>query len=144
MNKELERRRIASDVAATCPAMRSRALARVVGRVFDEALRPHGVNSTQFAVLIAIAATEESQVKDVADAISLSRPAATRSIDILEGRGLVQSTVRSARFRAVVLTEDGWQLVQAVHQDWRQARDSLAATIGQLPDPSEIERFPAR
>ncbi|MEM9168770.1 MAG: MarR family transcriptional regulator [Pseudomonadota bacterium] len=119
--KNATSREIARDVAATCPAMRARALSRRLARRFDDALRPHGLNSGQFAVLVAVEALARARVMDVADALALSRAAATRSLDILERNGWVRSEERNATTRLVGLTDAGRALLVDAYPSWRQA-----------------------
>lgn len=128
-------RAIFAEIASSCPAMRSRALSRTIARRFDSVLRPHGLNSSQFAVLVAVGAAGGGRAGRVAEALSLSPAAATRALDVLERNGWVRSTARTGRMRDVALTDQGQALVIAAYPDWRRLKVAVAAEIGPLPAP---------
>lgn len=132
--------RLAAEIALACPAMRSRALSRAIARVFDEALRDFDVKSSQFAILVAVEASGGCRPMDLADALSLSRAAATRAADVLERRGLLTSTERAATARRLELTEAGRALLLAAEERWREAASRIAEAIGALPAAAAIER----
>lgn len=121
------------EIATTCPAMQSRALSRRIARIFDDRLRPHGLSSSQFALLVGIGASGPCRAKDLAASLSLSPAATTRALDILERNGWVRSPERSATARQVALTPTGVALLRAAYADWAKARAEVIQTIGPLP-----------
>lgn len=84
------------------------------------------MNSSQFAILVAVGVSESCRVNALADTLELSRAAATRSLDILERDGLLVSTTRTGRAREVSLTPAGRDLVKGAYPDWRALRDAIA------------------
>lgn len=124
---------IFAEIAATCPAMHSRALSRTIAKRFDNVLGRYGINSSQFAVLVAIGVLGKCRANHLAGTLSLSAAAVTRSLDILERNGWVLSMVRTGRARDVTLTTAGKALVKAAYPNWRCLRDTVRAEIGTLP-----------
>lgn len=123
-----------AEIASTCPAMRSRATSRALAKRFDEVLRPHGLTSSQFAVLVAVGLDGECRANRLAEALSLSPAAATRSLDILERNGWVRSTKRTGRLRHVALTGAGHGLVVNAYPDWRKLRDAIELSDDHFAD----------
>ncbi|MEM1046305.1 MAG: MarR family winged helix-turn-helix transcriptional regulator [Pseudomonadota bacterium] len=139
MTDEKNIARLALEIAGSCPAMRSRALARAVARVFDEALRPHGIKSSQFAVLVAIGALGQCRPMDIAAELLLSRAAVTRAINVLESRKWIQSTEKAARMRTLELTATGKNLLVQAESQWRMAVERVGKSVEVLPDPRSID-----
>ena len=121
------------DIAATCPAMHSRALSRSIARLFDEKLRPHGLTSSQFALLVGIGANAPCRAKTLGQSLSLSPAATTRSLDILERNDWITSIERAATTRSVELTPTGVSLLRAAYPDWAAAKAEVADKVGPLP-----------
>lgn len=121
---------LVQNIANTCPAMRSRAISRKIARVFDEELRQHGINSSQFAMLVAIGISQQCRAKDLANLLSLSAAATTRSLNILERNGWVSSIDRSGKLRSIALSKTGKSLLLSAYSDWEKAKEKVESEFG--------------
>ncbi|WP_197075806.1 MarR family winged helix-turn-helix transcriptional regulator [Halostagnicola sp. A56] len=74
------------DLSATrsCHCLDARRRARAITRRYDERLRPHGLQSTQFSVLAALALTGPTPLGELADLLGLERTTLTRSANRME------------------------------------------------------------
>jgi DNA-binding MarR family transcriptional regulator len=113
-----------AEAARVCACLNLRKASRSVTRLYDEALQPSGLKSTQFVVLVAIAADGEPTLPRLARSLGLDRSSLTRNLRPLERLGLVEkrgldspgaATVRLSRRGAVVLqkTIPLWAAVQS-------------------------------
>lgn len=120
-----------AEIAATCTNFRLRKLARLVGAIYDEALRPSGLKGTQFNQLVALALMQTATVKRLAQILVVDRTSLTRSLAPLERDGLVRSQPgEDARERNLALTDLGRQRLQAAMLLWQQAQARVSKTLG--------------
>jgi len=100
---------------AYCVAFNSRKAARAVTRLYDSALTPVGVRSTQLAVLIALAKSQPVSIGSLAEILSVDTTTLTRSLRPIRQQGLLAISERSAmRQRFVTLTRKGTALSRTV------------------------------
>lgn len=100
-----------------CLCLASQRAARVLARRFDEALRPAGITSGQFSLLISLNRPHPPTIGSVASLLAMDRTTLTANLKPLERRGLLATSVDpdDRRGRLLTLTEAGYAvLVQAV------------------------------
>jgi len=116
------------DLSATrsCPCLAARRQARALTRHFDAYLRPHGLRSTQFSVLAALAQLGPTVRSRLADGLGLERTTLTRSALTLERNGWIETLqTDDARERPLVLTTAGRRALDAALPAWKTALDRL-------------------
>ena len=118
-------------IAQECSGIRVRQASRLLTRIYDEALRPLGIQASQLSVLIAVALVGENggNYGAVARALSMDRTTLTRNLAPLEKAGLlrVSRSPTDARARIVSLTRAGEKLIERAFPRWEQAQQTLAA-----------------
>lgn len=111
-----------------CACLAARKRARLLTRRFDSYLRPHGLRSTQFSVLAALAQTGPIPLGDLADLLGLERTTLTRKVGILEERGLVATGAgEDARIRLLRITSTGAERLALALPDWHRAQQEANA-----------------
>jgi len=119
------------EIADTCTFFSVRRASRVVGKIFDEALRPVGVRATQFSLLVGLGMVESATVTRMADSLALDRTSLTRNLGPLERSGLVESFGGAdGRERRVRLTERGARRLADGFAHWQQAQQNVVARLG--------------
>lgn len=115
-----------------CHCLAARRRARAITRLYDEKLRPHGLRSTQFSILTALALTGPAPVSELADSLGLERTTLTRSAALLERNGWV-GVARSedARERPLRLTRTGRRILEGAYPAWKKAQELVDAGLGQ-------------
>jgi DNA-binding MarR family transcriptional regulator len=113
---------VIAEMADTCVLMRTRLLSRVVTALYDDALRPHGLNAPQFALLVVIGRFHQQE-----------RSTLTRNLQILQAEGWIDEVAGQARGRArpVVLSPSGIALLHAVDPAWRTAQAQVKNMLGE-------------
>jgi DNA-binding MarR family transcriptional regulator len=110
-------------VASGCACRRLRGAARAITRLYDDALRPTGLRTTQFTLLVAATLRGEATISDLADRLALERTSLTRELKLLEERGLVSVTEgEDRRARVVKVTTAGQRALAAAYPRWREAQ----------------------
>lgn len=105
--------------------MRARQASRALGRIFDEALRPLGLQLTQLPLLCAAAMAGEAgaSIGALARGIVIDPTTLTRSIRPLEKAGLlrVARSPQDGRTRMVFLTRSGERMIERAFPAWQRA-----------------------
>jgi DNA-binding MarR family transcriptional regulator len=119
---------------AECPGLRLRQAARVIAKVYDDALRPLGLQLSQLPVLVALAIFGEpgATMNALARAIVMDRTTLTRNVRPLEKAGLlrVARSPDDARARVVFLTRKGERTLEAVFPLWESVLKGVRSAIG--------------
>ena len=105
-----------------CLCLAAQRAARALARRFDEALRPAGITSGQFSLLMSLNRPEPPSIGSVAALLVMDRTTLTANLKPLERRGLVETRVDPAdrRGRLLVLTAAGHAVLQAALPIWRR------------------------
>lgn len=119
------------DAATTCACHKVRIAARAVTRAYDEALRPAGLRSTQFTVLVAASVAAGIPLNRLATELGLERTTLRRSLDAIEKEGLIQVESVDGRTRKVVLTQRGRDCLDLALPLWNQAQQKLRRRLGE-------------
>lgn len=124
-----------------CLCLAARREARLITRLFDAKLRPHGLRSTQFSVLATLAVRGPSAVNELARFLDLERTTLTRIGAVLERDGLVRvASSDDARERPLAITPAGRRKIEAAFPSWKQAQE-LVLRRG-TPTSPQIEATP--
>ena len=121
------------DLSATndCHCLAARRYARALTRVYDRELRPHGLRSTQFSVLAALALKGPTPISELAEFLGLERTTLTRSAALLErNRWVDTSRSTDARERHLRLTPAGRRKVGGAFPAWKAAQDRIDRGLG--------------
>ena len=134
------------EVRDTCLCLHLQRAARAVARRFDAALRPLGLTSGQFSLLMSLNRPDPPSMKDVAALLAMDRTTLTANLKPLERRALVKVKVDKAdkRGRRLHLTAAGRALLAAAAPVWtrthaeieraltKSSADTLRATLREL------------
>lgn len=102
----------------------------MVTNEYNEALRPTGLRTTQLAVLVAIGAGKRQSLTDIAELLMMDISTLTRSIAILEEKGLATCQAAGGRKKHVMLTPDGVATVFEAHEHWNRAQQGFCERMG--------------
>jgi DNA-binding MarR family transcriptional regulator len=120
----------AREVVATCQGYRTRRLARAVTRLYNDSLRPLGLNLTEMNLLAAIAAQGAVQPARLGRAMALEKSTLSRNSSRLVDRGWVE--VRDhpdGRGVLLALTAHGNQMLLRAVPAWKQAQQRAQSLV---------------
>lgn len=111
-------------VRDTCLCLHAQRAARALARRYDEALRPLGLTSGQFSLLMALNRPRPPGIGPVAALLAMDRTTLTANLKPLARRGLVEVTVDGTdrRGRLMALTASGRRLLSAALPVWERAQ----------------------
>src|SRR5262245_26344953 len=118
-------------VGDTCLCLRLQRASRAIARQFDAALRPLGLTSSQFSLLMMLNRPTPLSVGGLAKCLAMDRTTTTANLKPLERRGLltVRRDERDSRAKQVALTGKGRALVVRAVRRWQAVNDAVRASI---------------
>jgi DNA-binding MarR family transcriptional regulator len=128
MHESIERE--ARGVVATCLGYQTRKLARAVTRLYNDRLRPLGLNLTEMNLLAAIAAQGSVQPARLGRAMALEKSTLSRNSSRLVERGWVE--VRDhpdGRGVLLAVTARGNEMLLHAVPAWKQAQQQAQSLV---------------
>jgi DNA-binding MarR family transcriptional regulator len=117
-------------VSRECACGSLRRAARILTKLYDDALKPTGLKVTQFGLLSNLMALGSSTLTQLADAMVVDHTTLTRNLDVLEARGLVVTEEgEDRRERQLRLSDKGIASLSDAYPLW-QAAQARAMRIG--------------
>lgn len=118
-------------VRDTCMCLHVQRAARRIARRFDDALRPHGLTSGQFSLLVALNRPEPPPMGAVAALLAMDRTTLTANLKPLERRRLVTVAVgrKDRRNRTLALTAAGRRLLAQAFASWTGTQATLEPLV---------------
>jgi DNA-binding MarR family transcriptional regulator len=119
-------------VRDTCLCLHVQRAARALARRYDEVLRPIGLTSGQFSLLMSLNRPEPPNIAQVAALLAMDRTTLTANLKPLERRGLVQvgKSETDKRQRVLLLTSAGRSVLSAAVPIWQRTHDLIERTLG--------------
>jgi DNA-binding MarR family transcriptional regulator len=109
-----------------------RRASRVLTQIYDDALRPFGLRSTQFSILQALLMAGPLLQGNLADILSLDSTALTRAVQLLQKRGWIKAVKgKDRRERWLSLSPRGRVELARAAPTWQKVQEALRATLGQ-------------
>ena len=125
------------EVRDTCLCLHLQRAARAMARRFDAALRPLGLTSGQFSLLMSLNRPDTANIGNVSALLAMDRTTLTANLKPLERRGLVRVSIDDfdKRTRRLVLMPAGQDLLVVALPIWRQTHAEIErALVGVTAD----------
>ena len=115
-----------------CLGVRVRLLNRTITRIYDSAVRPHGLTVPQLNLLSAIQGAGPARSSDVAAGLSMEISTLSRNARLMEREGWI-SVERAERGngRLLSLTDAGERKIAEAAPAWRRAQAEARALLGE-------------
>ncbi|CVI58998.1 MULTISPECIES: MarR family winged helix-turn-helix transcriptional regulator [Agrobacterium] len=128
-------------VRDSCLCLHAQRAARALARLFDNALKPVGINNGQFSLLMSLNRPEPPPMGPVANLLAMDRTTLTAALKPLERRGLVsiEQDPKDKRGKRLRLTADGMAVLAAAFPIWERTHAEIEAKIGS-GDPERLRR----
>ncbi len=120
-----------AQIATRCACFNFRKASRAITQLFDAALAPTGMRSTQFTVLIGLALSKSIGISALADMLAIDRTTLTRSLKPLLRQGYVGFVpAKDRRTRAVALLAKGRRALENSFPHWEIAQSQVVERYG--------------
>jgi DNA-binding MarR family transcriptional regulator len=115
-----------------CTCANLRRAARAVTRAYNRELQPHGIEITQFTLLMALNQVGEVSQGGLGEILALDSTTLTRVLKLLKNHGWVQATEgEDRRVRIFRLTKAGCDKFQRSLPHWKHAQEQLRIALGE-------------
>ncbi|WP_201391139.1 MarR family winged helix-turn-helix transcriptional regulator [Ktedonobacter sp. SOSP1-85] len=124
---------VVDEITRTCLLTRTRRISRIITNMYDQALRPYGVNAPQFSLLVLIARLGGASRAEIGRANYQERSTLTRNLALLLAEGWVEEMVseEGGRSRPLVLSQAGRNLLVSAVPAWRAAQVKAKQALGE-------------
>src|SRR5689334_5528724 len=120
------------EIAQNCSFANLRKASRMLTQLMDDMLRPLGLHSTQFTVLVALAAAGEVTMTPLSRALAMDRTTLARNLEPLQRERLVEvNPGKDQRTRLIRLTPEGATLVAQAVPIWEEGQKAVIDHLGQ-------------
>lgn len=133
------------EIGRSCACYNLRRAARATTRLYDDFLRPSGLRSTQYSMLMVARVLGPVTLMKLAEMTVTERTTLTRNLTILEKKGLIViEPGKDRRERQVSITERGLEVLMEAIPLWEAAQAHIEQGLGGdrmdnlLKDLSEI------
>jgi DNA-binding MarR family transcriptional regulator len=113
----------AAEIARECMASRVRRLERQLTRIYDDALRAHGLTGSQLEILVAAQLSGNTTAAAVGRILDLEKSTVSRNLARLAAAGLVDVS------DGLRITARGTAAIAACHPAWREAQRKARQTL---------------
>lgn len=116
-----------------CLCAQTRRVDRLLNRIYDDALRPLGINTMQKSLLTNIARNPRgADSAELSERLAMDRSTLTRNLTTLESAGLVAVIPgeHDRRRRMVTLTDAGRDTLAASEPLWQDAQRRVVEALG--------------
>ena len=116
----------------SCTCFNLRKAARAVTQLYDEFLRPSGLRTTQFSLLMLIRGLGPIRITELAGEAVMDRTTLKRNVELLERQGLVRiEPGEDARVREVSVTPAAMERLAEALPLWQRAQGHVTRQLGQ-------------
>lgn len=106
-------------------------LNRIITGVYDDALRPFGITTSQANMLTAIHQAGPVRQARIAESLCIEKSTLSRNLSLLKKRGLIRLlTGQDARSHTVAITVRGSSLLEECLPAWRKAQQAAVEILG--------------
>jgi DNA-binding MarR family transcriptional regulator len=122
---------IAERSSSCCVALRARRMSRIVTRIYDDAMRPLGMTSSQFTLLTCIAQQDGVTAAEIGFDLDIEKSTLSRNLKRLVALKLMtMDPPAGRRGRGLHLTDKGVEALQAAFPIWRATQSRVTETMG--------------
>jgi DNA-binding MarR family transcriptional regulator len=119
-------------IAEECIAVRLRLLTRAVTRLYNRALRPHGLTVSQMNILVAASCLGQARPQDICQILQLEKSTLSRDVERMRVQGwLKKSSGEDGRTSRLQVTTAGGKLLGTAIPAWREAQQQAMALLGE-------------
>jgi DNA-binding MarR family transcriptional regulator len=122
----------AGEIGRDCLAVRVRLLSRTITRIYDTALRPHGLTIAQLNLLTSVASWQPARAGDIARLLSMEISTLSRNAHLLHEEGLLEvEHAEHGNGRVLSITDAGAERLEQLRPAWRAAQEQAQELLGE-------------
>jgi len=124
--------KIVNSIATNCLSVRLRLMNRMVGAIYDEALRPHGIKASQLNILVAVSAFGRVTSRQLCRVLHMDTSTFSRAVARLKkNRWLRVEPSGEGKVLKIQVTKEGLKKIEQVYPDWQRAQAKALEALGE-------------
>ncbi len=132
MEPSTAHKKIVNSIAANCLSVRLRLMNRMVGAIYDDALRPHGIKASQLNILVAVSAFGRATRQQLCRVLNMDTSTFSRALARLKKNQWLQvEPSGEGKILKVEVTKEGFEKIEQVYPDWQRAQAKAAGALGE-------------
>ncbi len=132
MKPSADHQKMVNTIATNCLSVRLRLMNRMVGAIYDEALRPHGIKASQLNLLVAVSAFGSATSQQLCRVLHMDTSTFSRAVARLKKNRLLQAEPSGeGKILQIEVTEKGFKKIEQVYPDWQRAQEKAAEVLGE-------------
>lgn len=124
--------KMVNSIANNCLSVRLRLMNRMVGVIYNEAFRPHGIKASQLNILVVVSAFGRVTSRQLCQVLHMDPSTLSRAVGRLKKNGWLQ--VRPSgegKILKIEVAQEGLKKIEQVYPDWEKAQAKAAETLGE-------------
>ncbi|CAB1080931.1 hypothetical protein D1AOALGA4SA_8599 [Olavius algarvensis Delta 1 endosymbiont] len=123
--------KMVNSIATNCLSVRLRLMNRMVGAIYDEALRPHGIKASQLNILVTVSAFGRATSRQLCQVLRMDPSTFSRAVTRLQIKSWLQvNPSGEGKILKVEVTPEGFKKIEDVFPDWQRAQARAAEALG--------------
>jgi len=123
--------KMVNSIATSCLSVRLRLMNRMVGAIYDEALRPHGIKASQLNILVTVSAFGRATSRQLCQVLHMDPSTFSRAVMRLQKNNWLRvEPSGEGKILKVEVTPEGFKKIEDVYPDWQKAQARAAKTLG--------------
>ncbi|VAX23770.1 hypothetical protein MNBD_NITROSPINAE01-922 [hydrothermal vent metagenome] len=119
-------------MASDCIAVRLRLLNRVITAVYDDAMRPFGLKTSQANILTMISKMGQATPTDVCQRLHMDMSTVSRNVERMRKKGwLDMAHLEDGRSYQITVSAKGALLLKEAYPAWRAAQSKASKILGE-------------
>jgi DNA-binding MarR family transcriptional regulator len=104
----------------------------MVGAIYDEALRPHGIKASQLNILVAVSAFGRVTNQQLCRVLHMDTSTFSRAVARLKkNRWLQVEPSGEGKILKIEVTKEGLKKIEQVYPDWQRAQAKAVEALGE-------------
>ena len=119
-------------IAHDCIAVRVRLLNRVVTKMYDDALRPLGIKTSQLNILVVTARLDLAPPAEISKRLKMEISTVSRNVERMRAKGWIEvlDDEQDGRAHQFRLSPKGRRLLEKAKPAWEKAQEELTTLLG--------------
>lgn len=124
--------KMVNSIATNCLSVRLRLMNRLVGAIYDEALRSHGIKASQLNILVAASAFGRVTSQQLCQVLHMDPSTFSRAAGRLRKKQWLQvQPSGEGKILKIEVTQKGFKTIEQVYPDWERAQAKAAEALGE-------------
>ncbi len=132
MKPSAANQKMVNSIANNCLSVRLRLMNRMVGAIYDEALRPHCIKASQLNILVAVSAYGKATSRQLCQVLHMDPSTFSRAVMRLQkSRWLKVEPSGEGKILKVQVTQEGYKKIEDVYPAWQRAQAKAVEVLGE-------------